>query len=929
MATGTRVTLFSVYGDDYSEERYYDNCTLIPDCFNYTYEDTGIYDVTMRVSNSLAYEDHTGNVTVGFNVEGLEVIANTTVKGQDTVFTRRITNGTYMTCSTAYGDGYIRITYNDTPAFEEEYSHVYGNASVYNVTVRCYNLFSYMVRTLSVAVQEPVADFHVGSEIVYHAYEETLIVSFTMTAGTDVTITTTMDGSELLPPQQLLGDLTGEINYDSTHYTTVGVHAVQVLAENVVSREVRDIQLIVDKTITNLRATADKHYAVPGEIITVQATTDDGSNILYVIEYGAVSMLDDLWTTYAHGGSFSHDMGITYDDPGYYTLNVTAKNNVSSAWDTLQLGIEIPLPNATDLALVGENRTRPNTSHPVLFTITQLSGDPPTSTLASWNYGESEPALQEYFSLDAGMNYTHAHYYSEYGNYVVAVTLSNNVSNVMLSTVVTVGVYIENLTLDILQSDGDDKYAVGEQLTFRLHVSQGSELLYMIDYGNGYTSSHTPRTEIADWTASDTTDFITTFNEPGSFTVVATATNAQNSIHATTDVQVMEVLAGLSFHVREKVNGTSDQTIFPIGVTLEFVASISVGLEVNYTWQLSQDVTRWTREQTLEYEYNDVGEYLVRLTAQNPVSTEVVTKTITLSEPIGLKDITYNETVIIEEQALFHVELQDAVSLICYYFNFMHDTTGTTIALWRGTSSSFCATDEAFQSSRFSQIQAAKDLVVMQAFNEIENWTWTLTIFNDQTRASVQRTLEVLPIPCEVPIITVKNKGNSSDNPITHLKSEEMLLSTSVFHIIIDCQRTDVVESAWTIFDGDDTPIPFADVDAEMVLSSLQIPPPLKLEYGLYRFHYTAQMQGLPEFVSSSDIFYQIEGTPLIVNIMEGSDILVGNQQVLSLDGASLSVDPDDVNNPVGRFSWYCMRADEEPGFDFSIAPLIELPSTG
>jgi PKD repeat protein len=105
---------------------------------------------------------------------------------------------------------------------------------------------------------------------------------------------------------------------------------------------------------------------------------------------------------------------------------------------------------------------------------------------------------------------------------------------------------------------------------------------------------------------------------PGIYTAMLTANNSAGVLTTTLTVQVEQAINGL-------ILDSSASTI-SLGQAVIFTASVEAGSAVSYTWDFGDGTTGIGINVT--HTYLAAGDYTIRVTAFNPVSSQSVTKVI-------------------------------------------------------------------------------------------------------------------------------------------------------------------------------------------------------------------------------------------------------------------------------------------------------------
>ena len=540
-AEGTRQTHFVRWMDLNIEVRNVTNGGTV-EVYSNTYKNPGTYDAEVYVYNSKSFFSYVVKVVVVQPVDSCDLYVDAyhemdiTDRKADVCMNRTKENGTHTYDMWDYADKWVLVTYEETHSPVYNVCHNYTTPGQYNVTLRCYNRYSYFSEKKLIYVQYPILNL-AASTVKYHVFGNDVVIDWSYENGTEVTTTVTLDGNDVTDRilftdgDQRRGNIT---NPSGDAGTEVGMHTVVISCTNFVSGTVtREVEYYVEKTIIGLSFSTNSEETllhVRTETgITVVASVTDGSNITYtynngltdVIEYSA----DKSETTFS---AYQY----TASQPDYYTVTMFAQNNVSNASASMTVGAENPL--TSDIAFTNINVTDENTD--VTFTIspTENSDPQPTSIVASFKYGDEDDS-DTYTDVDvpivlipsSNTNHIQMHNY-DHGRYTAEVFIRNNVSNLTLQTHVMVGLGIENFQVQLVESNNC--------------FDPESPVQFTVSRTNGTNITHTYNWN--DQTATDTKQELSfmkalTFPSAGHYDITVTASNEFDSVPVELSVKMV------------------------------------------------------------------------------------------------------------------------------------------------------------------------------------------------------------------------------------------------------------------------------------------------------------------------------------------------------------------------------------------------------
>jgi len=157
-----------------------------------------------------------------------------------------------------------------------------------------------------------------------------------------------------------------------------------------------------------------------------------------------------------------------------------------------------------------------------------------------------------------------------------------------------------------LTASNNSPTTLGEQTDFSASISEGCNVEFSWDFGDGSTAQGNPVSHV--------------YGQAGDYTVTVTAQNNIGQASTATLATVIDIpIAGLV--------ATNDSPT-TLGSSTTLSADITAGSNVTYSW-LFGDGTSGTGE-TIMHIYPDAGSYIAQVTAQNGVSEQIVTTNVTI-----------------------------------------------------------------------------------------------------------------------------------------------------------------------------------------------------------------------------------------------------------------------------------------------------------
>jgi PKD repeat protein len=351
--------------------------------------------------------------------------------------------------------------------------------------------------------------------------------------------------------------------------------------------------------ITDL--TSDSPVAL-GETMHFTATVTGSEPIDYTWDFGGAGTL-------VGGGE---DMGaFVYDEPGTYTVTLTAENFCGTDEETLVVNVCEPV--SIDDFVSDSPVEIGETMH---FTATVSGSEPIDYT---WDFGGAG-------TLVGGGEETGAYIYDEPGTYTVTLTAENcPVSGPFTDeAVLVVTVTCDPVMIDDFVSDSP--VTLGETMHFTATVSGSEPVSYTWDFGGAGTLVGG---------GEETGAYV--YDEAGTYTVTLTVENPCGTAEETLVVEVCGPA--------EIVSLTSDSPVV-IGETMHFTATVSGSEPISYTWDFGGDGTLvGGGEDTGAFVYDEVGTYTVTLSVENACGEDEETLIVTVEKyrlflPVVAKNFT-------------------------------------------------------------------------------------------------------------------------------------------------------------------------------------------------------------------------------------------------------------------------------------------------
>ena len=311
--------------------------------------------------------------------------------------------------------------------------------------------------------------------------------------------------------------------------------------------------------ITGLSATSSSPTEL-GATTYLTATVSSGSDVSYEWAFG-----DGNGDT---GAEVSHQ----YTAIGNYMAVVTATNPTGQAIASTTVSVvDVPISGLT-----AETDSPTLFGSSTQFTATIGAG---SNVTYQWDFGDG--------AGDTGAQVSHQ--YAALGDYTSVVTATNSAGQATASTMVEV----VDAPIVGLSAESDSPTALGSTTHFTATVSEGSNVSYEWDFGDGN---------------GDTGAVVShQYSAVGNYTAVVTATNSTGQSTSSAEVQILDVpIGGLSVE-------NDSPTL--LGSTTHFTATIGEGSNVVYEWDFGDG--SGDNGAVVSRQYAAVGSYTAVVTATN------------------------------------------------------------------------------------------------------------------------------------------------------------------------------------------------------------------------------------------------------------------------------------------------------------------------
>ncbi|XP_074867229.1 polycystin-1 isoform X3 [Carettochelys insculpta] len=543
---------------------------------SYTYKSTGVYLVTVTVSNNVSFNNDTAFVEIQEPVGVAKIEYNgTKVLELNQIYLFSASgNGTKVSYRWDLGDGCSQ------PG--QFITHSYNSTGSYTISLTGWNDVSDSETRINVTVKRRLQGLTINASRTVVPLNGSVSFTATLLAGSAIRYS------------WILCDRCTPIQGSSTiSYTfrSMGTFNVIVTAENEISSLQDSIYVYVLEQIEGLQIVSsdlvEDAYFPTNKQLHLQALVRDGTNISY------------SWTALKDGTPVQTFSGKTLSlsilEAGNYTIHVKATNMLGSTAvnRTVEFIESIGLLKPSAFP----NPAATNTSVNISATVT--SG---TCLIYIWHLEEGfSPVTMEPFVI---------HSFQRPGAREVTVTAENKIG----SNNASVYIFIQEpiVGLRIATSELDCSYIPsGSVVTFSGELEKGTNMTWLWELPNDLQTGQTVEV---------------TFPQAGFFSVHLNVSNDISWAGASKSITVQDRIEGLELFVSKKVAEPGEQ--------ISFVISMSAGSSVSYLVNISGGYSVVLNGSTYTHEFTKSGDYLVVVMAWNHVSKECTEVLISVLEAI-------------------------------------------------------------------------------------------------------------------------------------------------------------------------------------------------------------------------------------------------------------------------------------------------------
>ncbi|XP_056135511.1 LOW QUALITY PROTEIN: polycystin-1 [Lampris incognitus] len=557
------------YKPPYASSSLYSNSPnqlLLSNNVTYVYPQPGVYTVLMSVSNR--YENISTRLKMHvysiLNRIDIETVPRLLLAGTPASFEAHAWPSPYSIHYTwNFGDGTTTLQ-----GRERQVMHTYAQSGVFNVCVSVNNTISSTEACVEMLVYDKLEKLTAGSSSPTELHMPTKVWA-DLASGNNVTWIFSMgDGTNYTKT---------EPNVSHT-YIKDGNYTVNVTASNAVSSvwTILPVRVFVFQVL-KLEPSGCVQERIP---IHFQAwVSGNASAHLYEWSFGDGSPNE----TYHGNPKVTH----TYWTSGNYHLSLLLSSGVNKATKANFFNWVCVQPAVTNVSLT-LGRTHFQVGEEIWF---QARAEPEFNYSYLWDFDVYEDSALTRGSGDMPFTYKNP------GQYVVKVTIYNNISASNTSVIIEVEKPVGQV---LIQHNGTRYNNLTLHEPYRFSTSSlASHVNYIWNMGDG--------------TVLKGQNIIHNYSNSGNYNITMTAANTVSRNHTILAVAVLALIQGLTVNA-SLVN-------VPLNASVHFEAQMEEGDGVRFSWILCDRCTSIPGTHTMFYTFRSVGTFNIIVTAENDVGT--------------------------------------------------------------------------------------------------------------------------------------------------------------------------------------------------------------------------------------------------------------------------------------------------------------------
>nr|XP_033818727.1 polycystin-1 isoform X2 [Geotrypetes seraphini] len=674
----------------------------------YTYKNPGLYQVTVTVYNNVSSSNDTIFIEVQEPVSTVKIEHNGTEVlelGEDYLFTA-VGNGTKVIYEWDFGDG-------DNP-MGQVVTHGYNSSGTFIISLRGWNEVSRSETALNITVKRRIQGLTINASRTVVPLNGSVNFLATLQAGDDVQYS------------WILCDRCTSILGSSTicyTFRSIGTFNVIVTAENGISSLQDSIFIYVLQPVEGLQIIAsdlvDSCCFPTNRTLQLQAAVRDGTNIsyswtvlknnspvqningktlfliseepeTYIVHLKATNMLGSVTMskTIEFLESVGHLKPFALPNPAAVNASVNVSAGITSGsgitylWylpdgKSLQTNNSFILhpfqsPGEKEVTIIAENKLGSANASIIIYIQEPISGLRIDAVEQESDYVSSGSLINFHGALEKGTNVswlwklhnssktgqTTTVSFPVAGQFSISLNASNDISWEIVHKNITVQDNIQGLELLVSKRIVEP----GENVTFMIRMSSGSSVRYLLSIVGDYSF------------ILDGSNYTYQFNKIGDYLITVIVQNQVSIARACIVISVLEAIQGLRL-VQCCEPG------MPTGVERNFVAEVTNGSLVAYTWQFDlrgHPVTSLAGPSVF-YTPGAPGLLTIHVSASNGLGGQNITQIIHVQDQIILVSLK-SDNAFVNRMAMFEASVLPSPHEVFFSWTFGDGTPGQITA---------------------------------------------------------------------------------------------------------------------------------------------------------------------------------------------------------------------------------------------------------
>ncbi|XP_060086124.1 polycystin-1-like protein 1 [Ylistrum balloti] len=664
----------------------------VMDKYRNQFEVPGIYSLIVATRNNVSQSEASLLITVSYPVTKVTVQTRPIPLGQTSYINITVTGADNFNVQVDFGDNssteVSTLQYNSNIfrlsniSYKVMIPHMYTRKGTYKVSVNVSNQVSSLEETAVVLVGEPITGIklHTSSPSLVQV-AEWVVVTATVDTGDDLTFEWDFSDEVYEPSQYLKVISEGNTSTANYSFSLAGQYAVILRVYNILYTQpfivTLDFRFHVMEVVSQLTIEIyEKITGLPLQGSAPNLSTPEvqfqskcsGSDVTFEFNFGDGVTMQVPGILHQYVNIMMATSSHRYTKEGVYNVSVTARNSLSEMTSYLANPFYVQLP-PQGLQLHPE-MVRTPFGEETTFTASVTGG---TNFTFDWKFGDQSDIVN-----DAGPVMTHE--YTQVGRYRVTVIAKNDVSQLTKTAEVEVLHRLQRVNLLLPKS----VVATYEQLIYRAETFPENADVSYFEWNFGVQGK--PKQSYDPYKTH-------MYTIPSRYTVTVSAYNSLSRVES--EPMFIFVQSPVSEYLEIRYDPKKQHHI--VNESSSFSVYHFSGNDLYYTWNFGDGTqNKTTKSKTMSHNYTDVGEYVIRVWAENMLSMTSASDNVFVLEKKCVKpelvihgEFTKGESVSIHvnrsKELYVEVELKnvncDVTNATTYEWTFYNSSSGRVVQL--------------------------------------------------------------------------------------------------------------------------------------------------------------------------------------------------------------------------------------------------------